>query len=84
MTIRLRIVLQDLADLETVDPGKHEIEDEEIGSKGTDPVERLLTARDATHLVAVPFEVVPHQLLDIFLVIYDQDSFVRHTHQSFV
>ena len=68
------------AHLEAVDPGEHQVEDDEIGQTGARRRDRFLPAGDAGHGEALLLEVVLDQFQDVALVVHDEDAFVRHRH----
>ncbi len=61
------------ADLESVDPGQHEIEDDEIRLVAEMEREAVLSVARGEHRPAFLLQVQPEQVDDVALIVDDQD-----------
>jgi hypothetical protein len=75
---RHRIGLHTAADLDAVDAGQHQVEDQQIGGLGADQAQPLLSVPAREHFVAFPLEVVLEDFADVRLVLDDDDLGFRH------
>ncbi len=76
--LRRLVGLEHPADLEPVEAGQHQVEDDEIGPVGAGGLDGLLAGADRYDIVAVLREIVPDKLEDILFIIDDQYLLSRH------
>ena len=76
MCLRLRVLLERLADLGPGDVRQHEVEQDQVGAVLAGQAQAVLAAERRQDLVARLPQVVVEDLLQVLLVLDDQDA--RH------
>ena len=75
----LRFALERSTDIEAVDLGNHEVEQDEIGLVGKHRLQPLASRARRAHLETLAGQVVLEDVLDVGLVFDDDDLACRHS-----
>ena len=73
---------QAAADLDPVEPGQPEVEDDEVGHEVAGDVERLDAVAGGAHLVALVAQRAPQDVGDLGVVLDDEDAAAEHVRVS--
>ena len=76
--LRLGVVLEDAAHFEPIEPGEHEVEDDDPGRLGARLPQGVFTGLHAGDGEAVLAQVVLDQLEDVSLVVNDEHTLFGH------
>ena len=61
------------ADIEAIDIGQHQVQNDEVGVEGLLPGEGVLPVGDRLHGVSIAFQIQPRQLDDVWFVVYNKN-----------